>query len=276
MAATVASADPLTMTPPPPALAESAPGASDDLGFDRELAISLAKVPLYAIGWALLAYVAHLAWGATVTPTHHLQANLGTIVVICFGMVLAAWIDGYYFKVPNWLTLSLVVSGWYLGMAHTLGFTACGQGGIGQALLGTLIGFACLFPALFIGGMGEGDVKMTMAFGSWMGAYFGAEFLIGEDSVVSAASIIFWSFALGVIIGGVFGLVIMAMRRQLHKNLQNTREIVTDLQILMTHGPEKAAERANSRRKDWTRLPYGVPLCVGFLGFLYYRFFLTT
>ena len=45
--------------------------------------------------------------------------------------------------------------------------------------------------------------------------------------------------------------------------------------VMVTAGPGKAAERANSRRKDWWRLPYGVPLCVGFVGYLafdLYRF----
>ena len=86
---------------------------------------------------------------------------------------------------------------------------------------------------------------------------------------------LWWSFAIGVMVGGVFGLVIMAMRRQFYKNLTNFREILTDLQVMVTAGPGKAAARANSRRKDWWRLPYGVPLCVGFIGYLWYSFFVA-
>ena len=37
----------------------------------------------------------------------------------------------------------------------------------------------------------------------------------------------------------------------------------------------KAAARANERRKSWIRLPYGVPLCVGFLGYLCYKLILA-
>ena len=58
--------------------------------------------------------------------------------------------------------------------------------------------------------------------------------------------------------------------------MQNAQDIVTDLQVMMAHGPKKAAERGNARRKEWTRLPYGVPLCVGFLGYLWYRLFLSV
>jgi prepilin peptidase CpaA len=187
-------------------------------------------------------------------------------------MLLAAFIDGYAFKVPNWCTLSLVVSGWYIGAIHDLGgtivpgFHPAATGGVLAAIAGTMLGFALLFPALFIGGMGQGDVKMTMGFGSWICAYFG--FGVG-------GWVLWWSFAIGVLVGGVFGLVMMALRRDFHKNISNTREIITDLQVLATQGPEAAAKRANARRKHWVRLPYGVPLCVGFLGYLWYLLFLV-
>jgi prepilin peptidase CpaA len=45
--------------------------------------------------------------------------------------------------------------------------------------------------------------------------------------------------------------------------------------VMFTHGPKTAAAQANSRRKDWVRLPYGVPLCAGFLLFLGYQLFLV-
>src|SRR5690606_36966842 len=148
------------------------------------------------------------------------------LVVLCFGMVLAAWIDGYAFKVPNWLTLSLTVGGWYLGILHDLGVAwDGGQGGVGAALLGTGIGFAALFPALFIGGMGQGDVTMTMGFGSLVGAFFGMSYQLPGGDVISAPAVIWWAFAVGVIVGGIFGLVMMAIRRQFHKNIQNFRAI---------------------------------------------------
>jgi len=238
----------------------------DDLGLDRAFLMSMARIPLLALVW-----VAAVAVVSLVTP---LVApgilHVAPVLVICVGMVLAAAIDGYAFKVPNWLTLALVVSGWYLGILHDLGVRVDdGTGGIGSALLGTLLGWALLFPALFIGGMGQGDVKMQMGFGSWVGAAFGIAG--GADG----AWIIVWAFCLGVIAGGVFGLVMMALRRQFYKNASNFKEILTDLHVMMTLGPKAAAARANERRKDWVRLPYGVPLCVGFLGYLWYLYYLA-
>jgi prepilin peptidase CpaA len=177
-------------------------------------------------------------------------------------MILAAIIDGWAFKVPNWLTLSLVLSGWMLGGLHDLGFAIdAGSGGFGSAFVGTMVGFFLLFPMLAIGGMGQGDVKMQMGFGAWIGAFFGGR---------EATSMVFYAFAAGAVVGGVFGLVMMMLRRNIHKNISNFKEIGTDLKVLVTMGPTKAAQRANERRSSWVRLPYGVPLCVGFLGYLVY------
>jgi prepilin peptidase CpaA len=246
-------------------LPSAPPAAADDsLGIDRAFVLSMARVPVLAAVWVAAAWGVHQLF-QQFAPTEY--SNLGPLAVLCFGMVLAAVIDGWAFKVPNWLTLSLVVSGWYLGLLHDCGVAVdAGQGGIGSALLGTAWGFALLFPMLFIQGMGQGDVKMQMGFGSWVGAYFG--FGAGFGVILGA-------FCLGAIIGGVFGLVMMFTRRQFGTNKGNFAAILGDLQTMLTDGPTKAAERANSRRKSWVRLPYGVPLCAGFLGFLWYKLVLA-
>lgn len=266
-ACAVSAANPMDTPAPaaalPPSVATTP--ASDDLGLDRDFLMSMARVPVIAIGWVAASLV---LWKFLAAVAPSASPFVAPVIVVCVGMILAAIIDGWAFKVPNWLTLSLVMSGWYLGILHDFGLAGEGVGGIGSALLGTLIGWALLFPALFIGGMGQGDVKMQMGFGSWIGATFGI--VNGEGGMI-----ILCSFAVGVLVGGVFGIVMMAMRRQFHKNLQNTKDILVDLQVMMTMGPKRAAERANSRRKDWVRLPYGVPLCVGLLGFLGYKFFLA-
>src|SRR5579864_9057539 len=89
--------------------------------------------------------------------------------VLSVAMVVAAVIDGWKLKVPNWLTFPLVLSGWALGGLHDLGWVegaGTGSGGIVASLAGTGLGFALLFPVYAIGGMGAGDVKMQMGFGA--------------------------------------------------------------------------------------------------------------
>lgn len=240
----------------------TAPAADnpDDLGIDRAFLMSMARIPLIAVLWVAASFLNHQLWAAVAPGT----ANYAPLAVLCFAMVLAAWIDGWAFKVPNWLTLSLVVSGWMLGVLHSAGYSPdAGTGSVWHALLCTAVAFGLLFPLLAIAGMGQGDVKMLMGFGSWIGAFFGFH---------AGVEILIWAFALGAIVGGVFGLVIMVSRRKFKKNLSNFREIAVDLKVLATVGPNAAAARSQARRPGWDRLPYGVPLCVGFLGYLAYRY----
>src|SRR6516162_2813092 len=141
------------------------------------------------------------------------------LLVICAGMIAAAVIDWWKFKVPNKLTFPLIISGWVLGLANNFGLEA-GDGGIGAALFGTFLGCALLLPIYAIGGMGAGDVKMTMGFGSWLGAFFG---------IVDGWQHIALGFCAGVIVGGIIALVMIAIRGQYRENLQNTQGILLDL-----------------------------------------------
>ncbi len=230
----------------------------ESVGFDRALRQQLAQVPVFALGIVLINFLVHLVWQSISGNAH----NAAPLVVVSLGMIVAAIIDGWAFKVPNWLTLSLVVSGWLLGLMHSLGVGVDGgQGGIGSALFGTLLGFLLLLPMLAIGGMGQGDVKMQMGFGAWIGAYFPLEI---------AAQIIVGAFCVGALVGGVFGIVIMLLRRRFQENAENFSAIAGDLQTAVTSGLDQANARAQQRRVHWVRLPYGVPLCVGFLGYLIY------
>jgi len=173
--------------------------------------------------------------------------------LICAAMILAAIIDGWKLKVPNWLTFPLVISGWLLGLFHDFGWlSGTGVGGIGAALAGSALGFALLFPVYAIGGMGAGDVKMQMGFGAWIGAFFG---------LPAALGIIWWAFAIAVLLGGVLAAGMIVWRGNYKQNLQNTRDIVGDL----FKGVETAAENAAQRKPRMHLLPYGIPLCLGFI-----------
>src|SRR5947199_4575281 len=141
------------------------------------------------------------------------------VLVICAGMLAAAIIDWWKFKVPNKLTFPLILSGWLLGLANNLGLGA-GEGGIGAALFGTALGFALLLPIYSVGGMGAGDVKMTMGFGSWIGAFYGNH---------EGLWIIVYAFAAGALVGGAIALVMIACRGRYKDNVQHVREIVADL-----------------------------------------------
>jgi len=177
---------------------------------------------------------------------------------VSVAMVVAAVIDGWKLKVPNWLTFPLIISGWIFGLLNDCGVvTSAAGGGIGAALAGTALGFALLLPVYAIGGMGAGDVKMQMGFGAWVGAFYG---------LVAGLWIIWWAFAIAVIVGGVLALFMIMFRGQLRQNLQNTKEILGDL--VKSKGIGDVADKAGKRKPRLHLLPYGIPLCIGFVGYL--------
>jgi prepilin peptidase CpaA len=182
------------------------------------------------------------------------------LLFVCLAMIVAAVIDWWKFKVPNWLTFPLILSGWLLGLIHTFGLLeGTGAGGIGSALAGTFLAASLLLPVYAIGGMGAGDVKMTMGFGSWVGAFYG---IAGN-----ALWIIFYAFCAGTIVGGVIALGMIVVRGQYRRNAGHVKEIVGDF---FTSNLGELADKANRRRPRWHRLPYGIPLCIGFVGYLLY------
>jgi prepilin peptidase CpaA len=251
------------LTAPAPQTKSAAPAPGEPLGVDRAFAIQMARMPVLAVLWVAAAFVAHQLW-AVAAPE---GTNFGPLVVVCAGMILAAFIDGWALKVPNWVTLPLVLSGWALGLLHDCGVAVDGgTGGIGLAVLATGFGFILLFPMLVIRGVGEGDVKMQMGFASWVGAYFGT----GQATGLHGLGVVFWGFAFGAVIGGAFALIMILIRRRFRQNATMVGEIMTDLQLFMSGQAGQATKRAQDRRRQWVKLPYGIPLCVGFLLYLWF------
>jgi prepilin peptidase CpaA len=186
----------------------------------------------------------------------HFILNHWPLGFICVAMIMAAVIDGWKFKVPNWLTLPLVLSGWCLGLLHDCGLAeSTGSGGIAASMAATALGFFLLWPAYAINYMGAGDVKMQMGFGAWIGAFFGQD----------AMWIVFYAFCWAALIGGVLALGIMAVRGQFRTHMANFREILSDW-LSVNFG--RIADKAAKRKPRMVRLPYGIPLCLGFVAYL--------
>src|SRR5262249_58844326 len=80
----------------------------------------------------------------------------------CVAMIVAAVIDGWKLKVPNWLTFPLILSGWLLGALHScnLFLDSTGVGGIGSAPARTFPGVALLYPVYMIGGTGARHLQI--------------------------------------------------------------------------------------------------------------------
>jgi len=68
-------------------------------------------------------------------------------------------------RIPNWLTLSVALS----GLAQSV--TPLAVTSPTQAICGLLAGFAVTFLLYSVGGRGAGDVKLTAGIGAWLGPW---------------------------------------------------------------------------------------------------------
>lgn len=87
----------------------------------------------------------------------------GNLAIPLLLSVWMAWWDLRARRIPNYLTFGTALAG--------LGFQAGLHGlpGLGDGLLGLVLGFALLILFYIKGGMGAGDVKALAALGAWLG-----------------------------------------------------------------------------------------------------------
>jgi prepilin peptidase CpaA len=157
-------------------------------------------------------------------------------------LVVAAVIDGWKLKVPNWLTFPFVVAGWVYSTA------AFGWEGLGWSMVGTLVGLALLLPAYAIGGMGAGDVKLLAGVGAW---------IWGTDT--------FYSFCVSAVVGGVIAVIMVLGRRRVEHHLAQFRAILNE--ILVIRDPNALSAIAADRKQTMLLLPYGIPIAIGTIAY---------
>ena len=73
-------------------------------------------------------------------------------------------------------------------------------------------------------------------------------------------------FLVMIVIGGVIALGMIAVRGNLRSNVANTRAILLDL--VAAKSVDDVAGKAQARKSRMHLLPYGIPLCLGFIGYL--------
>ncbi|MBA3315058.1 MAG: A24 family peptidase [Planctomycetota bacterium] len=160
-------------------------------------------------------------------------------------LVWAAWIDGRELRVPNWLTFPMVLAGLMYN------FAAGGFGGLGFALLGMVVGLLCLMPLYAVGGMGAGDVKLMAGLGAWLGWQVTA-----------------YSFVATVVVGAVMAVAMVVYRRAAVKHYANALMILREW--LTIRDPRALSQIAAARKPTMLLLPYGIPICIGSIGYFMY------
>lgn len=163
-----------------------------------------------------------------------------TCAVLVPGVLLASWIDYSQRRVPNWLNASLLVFGLIAQGAYF------GASGVGNGLMGALVGFGLLIVPWLMHGMGAGDVKLMSAIGAWFGP-----------------AMTFYSFAVGAVIGGIAAVIMIVSTRRLRHACSNLGVILAKCANRKTMFSEFGSARSFGATSQL--LPYGVPLTAGSL-----------
>jgi prepilin peptidase CpaA len=165
--------------------------------------------------------------------------------LVAVTLVVAAVIDGWQLRVPNWLTFPMILSGWIFG------FATAGWPGLGESLLGTVVGLALLLPAYAIGGMGAGDVKLLAGVGAWAGA-----------------TTTFYAFCVSALIGGVIALTMVLVRRNWKKHQEQFLKIISE--VVTIGNPDELSTIAAQRKSSMLLLPYGIPIAIGTIAYFFW------
>ena len=164
-------------------------------------------------------------------------------------LVLAAVIDGFELKVPNWITFPMIISGWiYSACFAQSHFGLTWYEGLGWSLAGTAIGLLTLLPLYSIGGMGAGDVKLMAGIGAWV-----------------HVKITLWSFAVSGVIGAVLAILMVLYRNAWGKHSGQFWMILNEIATIKD--PEQLSEIAAKRKSSMLLLPYGIPIAMGTIAY---------
>jgi prepilin peptidase CpaA len=161
-----------------------------------------------------------------------------TVWLVTVALIVAAVIDGWQLKVPNWLTFPFIISGWIYS------FVAFGWDGLIWSLLGTLMGLALLLPAYAIGGMGAGDVKLLAGVGAWI-----------------HATHTFYAFCVTAVVGAILAVCMVLWRGSWRKHWMQFWTILRE--IMTIRDPEQLSAIAAERKSSMLLLPYGIPITLG-------------
>jgi prepilin peptidase CpaA len=163
------------------------------------------------------------------------------MLVPMFGLLTwAAIVDLRTRRIPNWLTLSLMLSG--LAQSYTWAHTVSPW----TSFLGLLMGFGLTFVLFAIGAMGGGDVKLMAGLGAWLGPWP----TLGVSAIAA-------------IIGMIIVVVQAACQGRLTRLFRNSAVIAMSLATANSETIEQAAETGKACSSTPGRgkpLPYAVPV----------------
>ena len=172
--------------------------------------------------------------------------GLNEALAVC-GVLVACVTDIKWRRVPNWLTVSMVIAGFGLAFGQS------GFSGLGSAFIGFLAALGLFLVPFAMGWLGGGDVKLFIALGA----------LLGVRSLL-------WVFLYSAIAGGVMALIVVLYRvLKAGQFLLQLRLLLVGAVVFLGNLSNRAGIRSKAPVLQVTaqalraRYPYAVAVAIG-------------
>lgn len=160
-------------------------------------------------------------------------------------LLIAAWKDIRYYRIPN----ALFFSGTLIGLLlNTLLPQEMGGLGILPSLTGLSIGLIVLLPLYLLRAMGAGDIKLMAMIGTF----------VGPSSILIVTLYVFLA-------GGALAFAVILLKGKLSRLLDNFR-IMLMLRLAGSSTPSRFS--TETLPKSVGKLPYGVAIAAGTFAYL--------
>lgn len=165
------------------------------------------------------------------------------VIIAC--TIVAGAIDARTFRVPNWLTVPVLLSGL---IYHAI---TGGGAGLQASLLGAICGFGVILVLYLVGGMGAGDVKLMAAIGAWL---------------QTAATL--QVFVVAALLMGLYSVVMLVWQRRLGDGVRMAQDAMLKIGTIGKHdGGEDRVEVRLKRGEGYTRLiPFATLVMLAVIG----------
>jgi len=176
-----------------------------------------------------------------------LSGRTGVLILL---LVTAALIDSRFHRIPNWL----VVAGALYAVTYNTLVPPWPNSTILFPLAGMALGLVLFLPLYVLRAMGAGDVKLLAMVGAFVGA---------SDV---------WRMALAsLLVGGILAIIYVLMKGTAQRLYRNLFTLFHSSIISTLNG--SAPNLRVSTSESAGRLPYGVAIALGSIGFLILRQF---
>ena len=177
---------------------------------------------------------------------HFTRPAFGIEVMLLAAVIIAALTDLRWRRIPNWLTVSMVVVGFLL---NTLITYPAPMHGLWIAARGFLLAFGINLVMYALRMTGAGDVKLMAAIGA----------MVGVSNFLGI-------FLLNALIGGVLAIALVSVKGRLRQTLWNVGYMIGE--ITRWRAPYLTREQLDVNSPKALTLPRAVPICLGVVVFL--------